>query len=178
MARKKSTPTDLTAQSVALAEFGAKALVAAEQLRIKKKAVEGFPLDEAERAIAADLPGLTATLRIKLARKKATFTIADTASIVMAIADSLLEGEPLKRLGLLVTAKKLIDCLEHNVVSPALPTKARKPKPTGTVFQFKITLIGAKPPIWRRIQVQDCSLAKPKCDKCGYEVDRQKVVWG
>ncbi|MBS0209130.1 MAG: plasmid pRiA4b ORF-3 family protein [Planctomycetes bacterium] len=26
------------------------------------------------------------------------------------------------------------------------------------VFQFKITLLGSKPPIWRRIQVQDCTL--------------------
>jgi hypothetical protein len=42
MARKKPTTTDLTTQSVALAEFAAKALVAAEQLRIKKKAVESF----------------------------------------------------------------------------------------------------------------------------------------
>jgi hypothetical protein len=39
MARKKPTPTDTTTQSVALAEFGAKALVAAEQLRINKKPV-------------------------------------------------------------------------------------------------------------------------------------------
>ena len=120
MARKKHpsnpTPTDLTTQSVALAEFGTKALIAAEQLRIKKKPVEGFPLDEAERAIAAELPGLTATLRIKLARKKATFTVADTASIVMALAESILEGEPLKRLALLLTAKKLIDCLESSLV--------------------------------------------------------------
>ena len=42
----------------------------------------------------------------------------------------------------------------------ALPAKARKPKPTDTVFQFKITLLGSKPPIWRRIQVKDCTLDK------------------
>ena len=117
MARKKPTTADLTTQAVALAKFAAKALVAAEQHRIKKKAIEGFPLDETERAIAADLPGLTATLRIKLARKKATFTIADTASVVMAIADTILDREPQKRLALLVTAKKLIDCLEAKVVT-------------------------------------------------------------
>jgi hypothetical protein len=159
MARKKPSPTDLTTQSVALAEFAAKALVAAEQLSIKKKPVEDFPLNEAERAIAAELPGLTATLRIKLARKKGSFTVAEAASIVMAIADSLIDGEPLKRLAMLVTAKKLIDCLESNV-APSVPAKARKPKPNTTVYQFKITLIGATPPIWRRIQVPDCTLDK------------------
>ena len=37
---------------------------------------------------------------------------------------------------------------------------ARKPKPTDAVFQFKITLLEIQPPIWRRIQVSDCTLDK------------------
>ena len=50
---------------------------------------------------------------------------------------------------------------------PVWPTKAaaksKKPKakiPAGTVFQFKITLQGIEPPIWRRIQTKDCTLDK------------------
>jgi hypothetical protein len=56
---------------------------------------------------------------------------------------------------------KLTDCLQTNVV-PAVPAraKAKTSKPTDAVYQFKITLIGAKPPIWRRIQVKDCTLDK------------------
>ena len=41
--------------------------------------------------------------------------------------------------------------------------KSKKPKakiPAGTVFQFKITLQGIEPPIWRRIQTKDCTLDK------------------
>ena len=41
--------------------------------------------------------------------------------------------------------------------------KSKEPKtkiPAGTVFQFKITLQGIKPPIWRRIQTKDCTLDK------------------
>jgi hypothetical protein len=34
------------------------------------------------------------------------------------------------------------------------------PAGTGEVFQFKITLLDAQPPIWRRIQVKDCTLDK------------------
>lgn len=30
----------------------------------------------------------------------------------------------------------------------------------GTIYQFKITLLGSQPPIWRRIQVTDCTLDK------------------
>ena len=42
---------------------------------------------------------------------------------------------------------------------PDLPTKARKAMPTGTLYQFKITLLDITPAIWRRIQVPDCTLA-------------------
>jgi hypothetical protein len=33
-----------------------------------------------------------------------------------------------------------------------------RPKPTISVYQFRISLLGLHPPIWRRIQVQDCFL--------------------
>jgi hypothetical protein len=146
MAKKKPVNTDLTDQSVALAEFAEKVVVAAEQFGVKKKSIQNFPLDEAERAIAADLPGLSATLKRKLKTKIGTFSVADTASIVMALAESLLEGEPLHRLKLLFISKKLTDCLQANVV-PAAPgkDKPKKSKPTDTVYQFKITLLEATP---------------------------------
>jgi len=35
-----------------------------------------------------------------------------------------------------------------------------KSKKLGTVYQLKIVLAGTKPPIWRRVQVQDCNLTK------------------
>ncbi|MCB9925604.1 MAG: plasmid pRiA4b ORF-3 family protein [Planctomycetaceae bacterium] len=159
MARKKSTTADLTEQSVLLAEFAANALLAAEQFGIKKKVVAGIDLDEAERVVAAGLPGLSATLRKKLSKNGVSFTIADTSSIVLGLAESILEGDPLQRLKLLFIAKKLTDCLEANVV-PAAPAKAKKSKPTDTLYQFKITLLDAKPLIWRRIQVKDCTLDK------------------
>lgn len=159
MAKQKSTDTDLSAQSVALAEFAAKALIATEQLGIKKRVVDGFSLDAAEGVIAADLPGLSATVKRKLAMKDSNFTVADTASIMMALAESLLDGQPLQRLKLLFIAKKLINCLETNVVPDATAT-AKKPKLTDALYQFKITLLDSKPPIWRRIQIQDCTLDK------------------
>jgi hypothetical protein len=90
MARKKQpqeSTTDLAAQSVALAEFADKALVAAEQSGVKKKPIPDFTLDNSGHAIAADLPGLSATLKRKLKKKDGTFTVADTASILMAPVD-------------------------------------------------------------------------------------------
>lgn len=161
IARKKPTSTDTTEQSIALAEFAAGALVAAEQLGVKKMLIQVFPLDEGERAIAADLPGISATLKRKLKTNTGGFSVADTASIVNAVAESLLDGEPLQRLKLLFISKKLIDCLQANIV-PDAPAKAtsNRSKPNEAVYQFKITLLGTAPPIWRRIQVQDCTLDK------------------
>ena len=40
-----------------------------------------------------------------------------------------------------------------------LPSNSSQ-KPTARVYQFKITLLGAEPAIWRRIQVTDCTLDK------------------
>jgi hypothetical protein len=43
------------------------------------------------------------------------------------------------------------------------PAAPRSPTPTRSskeIYQFKITLEGSNPPIWRRIQIADCSLDK------------------
>jgi hypothetical protein len=37
---------------------------------------------------------------------------------------------------------------------------ARKASKTGPIYQLKITLEGVRPPIWRRLQVRDCTLAR------------------
>ena len=160
MARKIPTTKSeqLLEQSVAIAEYAAKTLVTAEQLRIKTKALEHFPLEESERLTVANLPALNSKIKKKLAKNDATFTVAETASILNAVADSLLEGELLNLLALLFIAKKLIDVLDHSVVPPNLPTVTRKATSTSTLFQFKITLLDIKPAIWRRIQIPDCTL--------------------
>jgi hypothetical protein len=38
------------------------------------------------------------------------------------------------------------------------PATIRTPTPAGTVYQIKITLLGIRPPIWRRVHVEDCTL--------------------
>src|SRR5260370_19601297 len=99
MARKKPTSTTkraklLADQAVALSDYAAKALVAAEQLRIKTNTVEQFPLDENERATVADLPALAAKLNKKLAKKAGSFTVAGVTSMVMAAAESFVDAQP------------------------------------------------------------------------------------
>src|SRR5262249_11688507 len=110
MARKKQTRSTkktraVANQAAALTEYVATALGAATQLGIKAKGVEGFPLSDEERATVAHLPGLTAKVKKKLAKKDGSFTVAEVASMVMAAADSFVDAEPTQQVGLLLVAK-------------------------------------------------------------------------
>jgi hypothetical protein len=159
MARKESWPEPLieniAEQAVGMRDVAEGALADARRLGIENTVIDPFLLTDFEQGIAAQLiAGLSADLKKKLIDQDADFTIADTADILSHLANSMFEREPLKLLNLFFIAKKLIDLLDANV--PILEVEASEPKPI--VYQFKITLIGSKPPIWRRIQVKDCTL--------------------
>jgi hypothetical protein len=50
--------------------------------------------------------------------------------------------------------------MSKKVSDRKLPIKPMADQSPATLFQFKIALLGIKPPIWRRIQVHDCTLDK------------------
>src|SRR5262245_60003149 len=111
MARKKPTRSGnagraklLADQAVALADYAAKALAAAEQLQIKTKSVGEVPLEEDERVALAALPSLPARVRKKFARPDADFTVAEVASLLLAVAESFPVAEPNQQAVLLVIA--------------------------------------------------------------------------
>jgi len=65
---------------------------------------------------------------------------------------------PYKR-PLLSVIKKIADALEATTVE-RLAVQEPKAIRKDTIFQVKITLLGTRPPIWRQVQVEDCTLAK------------------
>jgi hypothetical protein len=160
-ARKAKVLSD---QAVEIAEWTAKVLVAAEHLGIKNKPLEHFWLSPAQRDVLLLVPGVSKSVKGRLAKEKASFTVAEVAGMTMALAEDLPEGDARKQVAVLLVTKHLLDRLQEIFGSPK-PTdnKSRKPKvktTTATVFQFKITLKDIEPPIWRRIQVKDCTLDK------------------
>lgn len=155
----------LSDQAVQIAQWTAQALVEAEQLGLKDKPLEHFWLAPAQREMLRLVPGVSKKIKDKLAKEGAAFTVAEVASMTMAIVEDLPDGDAQKPLAVLRVAKHLMDRLQEGVIGPSTPreTKATKPKTktiSSTVYQFKITLKGIKPPIWRRIQTKNCTLDK------------------
>src|SRR5439155_171560 len=103
----------------------------------------------------------TKVIKSKLAKEKSSFTVAEVASMTMALAEDLAEGDARKQVAVLVVAKHLMDQLQERFIGPAKPKEGKKPTTTtGTLYQFKIILLDTKPAIWRRIQMRDCALDK------------------
>ena len=183
MAKKKPTPNNespqtinleaarkaevLAKNAVQLAEFAATALMAAEQLGIKTKPLEHFTLSPAQREVLLSVPDMSKPIKTRLAKDNAVFTIANVASMTMSLAEASIDDDPRRQIAILLVAKHITEQLQagieglgeaklQNVGKPKAKASSR-PVPS-TVYQFKITLVGSKPPIWRRIQVEDCTL--------------------
>ena len=144
-------------QSDSLAKYATIAYIDADEWGIKNKIIEQFPLDSDERATLAALPVIPAIFKKKLG-KKAALTIVDVISLVVVISEAFVGAEEGQQAVLLGIAKKLKDCLQASIVRPKSATRSQKASSTGTVYQLKITLRESQPPIWRRIQVKDCTL--------------------
>ena len=160
-ARKDKAISD---QAVQIAEFAAQALMAAEQLRTKTKLLENFWLAPGQKEVLLLIPSLSKTIKNKLTKEK-PLSVAEVASMMMAVAEDLTEGEAQKQVALLLVAKHLMDRLQEAIMAKAEPPAKKKPirptqKGTDKLYQFKVTLLGSTPPIWRRIHVQDCTLDK------------------
>jgi hypothetical protein len=147
-------------QAVQIASWAAQILVAAEQLGIKKKPLERLQLAPSQRDVLLLVPGVSKAIKNKLV-KESSFTVAEVASMTMALAEDLTEGDARKQLAVIFVAKHLMGQLHEQIVGPVTPTAAKKRRAkakTDTLFQLKITLLDIEPPIWRRIQTRDCTL--------------------
>ena len=148
-------------QAVNIAEWAAKLLIAAEQLRIKTKPVKYLCLSPGQQAVISLMPALAKSLKTRMGKDGSVFTVAEVASMLMALAEELPTGEAQKQVAVLLVARHLMDSLQEFVLGAAKPTKVTKTtkrKSTKAHYQFKITLLETKPAIWRRVQTCDCTL--------------------
>ncbi len=107
------------------------------------------------RAIAVLIPTLAERLKLDEVNGRAiSFTVSELKSIGKEIAKALVDAPT----GMVRNSMYHV----KDIVSKAIKDVDRIgsiPK-TERIYQFKITLIDSSPPIWRRIQVRRCFLAK------------------
>lgn len=91
-----------------------------------------------------------------------TFTKRELDHMEEEIASSAIYAPSPDKKHLAAAQKKVANTLAECQSAPGQGTTRRR-RPAARpdlLFQFKIALIGIKPAIWRRIQVQDCKLAE------------------
>ena len=115
------TEKPLTEESVQLAELAARLLIGAEQLGIKSKSVSRFPLSKAERKVLMTTPILSAVLMKKLAEHEPHLTVGEVGGLLIAVSEAMIDAPPLQQFALILTAKRLKECLEAEINSAVNP---------------------------------------------------------
>jgi hypothetical protein len=169
----------LRSEAVKLAQFAASILVLADRYAeggtagpdsISRTQRIALKLTKPERTMILALPGLKETLKAQLdvaSTNPRTFplTVNDLAVICFALSEAML-GSGRDGVRLMRVAGKLAlvlaDCLNGNAARKTKPPagESRPGKRKDTLYQLRITLQEVQPPVWRRIQVKDCSLAR------------------
>jgi hypothetical protein len=114
------------------------------------------PLTHAQRKVIADLlPELTD--RLDLSKKNSrtiSFTVNELQTIQQKAQEAIRHAETgMKRNSLRHIIEATTKAIEDSQGIGSIPASER-------LFQFNITLVESKPPIWRRIQVKNCTLDK------------------
>ncbi len=115
------TEKPLAEESVQLAELASRLLIGAEQLGIKSRSVSRFPLSKAVRQVLMTTPIMSADLMGKLAEHDPQLTVEEVSGLLIAVSEALIDAPPLRQFALILTAKRLKDCLEAEIASAVKP---------------------------------------------------------
>ena len=124
----------------------------------KQNVGQRFPvkLTQAQRRVVAEMvPEFTNRLRLaEKAHRPIRFTVAELTAIHdLAKREAAQADTGTKRNSLRHVVDLTAQALDRSQGMGAIPASER-------LYQFKITLKGITPPIWRRIQVKNCTLDK------------------
>ena len=115
-----------------------------------------LPLSQAQRIATAEvLPEFADRLKLEEKNpRKIPFTVEELRSIQKTVQAARSHAENgIKRHSLRHVVDAVSKALEESVGICSIPA-------TDRLYQFKITLLDSQPPIWRRIQIRNCTLDK------------------
>ena len=152
-------------KTATIAELVNKSLVIIKDVGIENDPLKNFWLSPAQRDVLLTAPGISQSVKTRMKKTKAAFTHAEVADMIQALLEGAQGSDGQQQAAFLLVAKHLLErsAEETTELAAKATAKGKEPKakiPAGTVFQFKITLLGIEPPIWRRIQTKDCTLDK------------------
>ena len=140
------------------------------RLKRTKKASETYPLKltQQQRETLLQFTQLSRSLKTKIERAgEGTQVVPVTWNELHKLNDetgqAAVDAPSADKKRLMAVMSRVVKFFEEEhaeVFDPQAPTiRKRRPTKSDLLFQFKITLLDIKPAIWRRIQVQDCTLA-------------------
>lgn len=164
-AEKAAKANEVLDKTAKIAEMVNKSFAVIKDVGIENEPLKNFWLSPAQRDVLLTAPGISQPVKTKLARTKTSFTHGEVAGMIRALLEGAQGSDGRQRTAFLLVAKHLLERSSEETAALAAKAaaKSKKPKakiPAGAVFQFKITLKGIEPPIWRRIQTKDCTLDK------------------
>lgn len=180
MAKKKSAKANSEALAHKLVEMGKTLLGLVDLMGLHDVVLPEMFFDEPSRAILGKLPDLKSRMKKKLKEPAAIYTVTEIAMLLKGLGESIMvETDQDKSKALMALADKFRDDLEEALeaaegkrtseeIAPT-PAKSsakktrkapgtRSSKGTGQIYQFTISLRESNPLIWRRIQIEDCTL--------------------
>jgi hypothetical protein len=125
-----------------------------------KKETTTFPLrltQAQRRVVAANLPDLRPRLLLDQTSQR---TLAFTLDQIKAIARACRAAIPKAYTGMERNSLGHVVDAAQKVIEKSGKGKIHRIPASGRICQFRITLKDVDPPIWRRIQVKDCTLDK------------------
>ncbi len=141
---------------------------AAHAAGLSEAPLEDFRLSKGQVKALQEVPGVTASLRNKFLQKNPICTVVEGAEMVIAIIQAVFTAKRGRQEPLFAIAAELESRIGSFVnkrtrLREALMDAHLQNKKPGVCYQFKITLRVVKPPIWRRIAIEDGTLDDLHC---------------
>jgi hypothetical protein len=179
-APQKSQTQQGASAAVKLAEWTVKELSLADSqiekrggnpLILRSVPTDGLKLTKAERLLMIEQLALSTSLQVRLVksindRKPFPLTVGQMLQMCIALAEAIEAADGKQLQSLLNLATKVGPVLKESLGKAVVSMQSRHSSTTGSrrksatsaLYQFKITMRGSRPPIWRRIQVKNCTL--------------------